>query len=92
MKAYVENGGKGQQAPALLMVQMEPLGVDVEGAAALTSVAVETLNELRIKGGGPRFRKFGRKVIYLPSDLADWLEALPCFSNTTEAELARGRG
>ena len=78
--------GPGQ---GFLVIQLEPIGLDVEGAAALTSFSVETLNEFRVKGGGPRFHKSGRKVVYTPADLREWVDSLPAFRNTTEADLAR---
>lgn len=77
--------------PEPMVIQIEPISLDVEGAAALTSFAVETLNEFRIKGGGPKFKKSGRKVVYTPADLRAWVESLPTYANTTEADLARGK-
>ncbi|WP_319380068.1 helix-turn-helix domain-containing protein [Thiomicrorhabdus sp.] len=32
----------------------------------------------------PKFRKIGRKVIYLEADLEAWRENLPVFENTTQ--------
>jgi hypothetical protein len=37
-------------------------------------VAAKTLSKLRVVGGGPRYRKFGRKPIYAPADLKEWAE------------------
>lgn len=34
--------------------------------------ATRTLAKLRVRGGGPPFRKIGRLVVYDPNDLADW--------------------
>jgi hypothetical protein len=34
----------------------------------------------------PKFKKMGRKVIYLTKDLDEWLEALPSYQNTSEME------
>ena len=36
--------------------------------------AVATLAKLACVGGGPRFRSFGRKPLYLPADLLAWAE------------------
>ena len=47
-----------------------------EAAAALTEggfpTAVATLEKLATIGGGPAYRKFGRRVIYDRSDLMAW--------------------
>lgn len=48
-----------------------PLTVEV--AATYTGLSVSTLNKLRISGKGPVFLKLGRRVVYDPSDLDDWL-------------------
>jgi hypothetical protein len=34
-----------------------------------------TLEKHRVLGGGPRFRKFGRRVLYAVSDLEAWADA-----------------
>jgi hypothetical protein len=38
-------------------------------------VAEATLAKLASVGGGPVYRKFGRKVLYWPADLFEWAEA-----------------
>jgi hypothetical protein len=35
----------------------------------------QTLAKLAISGDGPAYRKFGRTVLYAPSDLDKWFEA-----------------
>jgi hypothetical protein len=37
-------------------------------------IAPKTLGKLRVTGGGPPFRKFGRKPIYDPPDLDAWVD------------------
>lgn len=37
-------------------------------------IAPKTLGKLRVIGGGPAYRKFGRKPIYDPSDLDTWVD------------------
>jgi hypothetical protein len=37
-------------------------------------IAPKTFGKLRVVGGGPRYRKFGRKPIYDPLDLDQWAE------------------
>ncbi|MCU5785941.1 hypothetical protein B27N_00944 [Alcanivorax marinus] len=35
----------------------------------------KTLAKYACVGGGPKYRKFGQRVLYSPSDLVDWAEA-----------------
>src|SRR5690242_7331448 len=53
--------------------------------------AVASLNKLASTGGGPKFRKFGRKPLYSPTDLVAWAEARtsPPVRSVTEAEMIR---
>lgn len=46
-----------------------------EQAATLYSVSPGWLRQLRVKGTGPRFTKFGRAVRYRVGDLLAWAEA-----------------
>jgi hypothetical protein len=55
-------------------------------AAALTGLARSTLAKLRCLGGGPPFIKAGRKVLYRPIDLTNWLDQRRV-TNTSEALL-----
>ena len=57
-------------------------------------VAVASLNKWASIGGGPRFRKFGRRPLYAPSDLIAWAKARtsPSVSSVTEAEALRAMG
>jgi len=61
--------------------------VDTAGAARLSGLAISTLENIRHLGGGPRFIKLGRKVLYDPADIRDWLEAHKVAS-TSEAVAA----
>jgi hypothetical protein len=38
------------------------------------TIAPKTLGKLRVIGGGPAYRKFGRKPIYEPPDLDAWVD------------------
>jgi hypothetical protein len=38
-------------------------------------IAPATLSIRRVRGGGPVFRKFGRKVFYKKADLSAWAES-----------------
>ena len=44
-------------------------------AAAFLRLSPRTLEKLRVEGGGPRFRKFGRRVLYAIDDLESWANA-----------------
>lgn len=47
----------------------------------------ETLKVLRVKGGGPRFSKDGRAVIYDEEDLDAWARARKTASVASTSEL-----
>jgi hypothetical protein len=54
--------------------------LDRKGASAFLKekgyrVAEATLAKLASLGGGPRYRKFGKRPIYTPSDLLEWAES-----------------
>lgn len=44
-------------------------------AAAFLRLSPRTLEKQRVIGGGPRFRKFGRRVLYAFDDLETWANA-----------------
>jgi hypothetical protein len=44
-------------------------------AAKFLNLSPRTLEKQRVIGGGPRFRKFGRRVLYAVSDLEVWANA-----------------
>lgn len=75
--------------PETHRIQIEPIALGVEDAAALVALSPETLNDMRIHGGGPPFKKVGRRVVYTPAGLRAWVEGLPSFTNTTEVDLAK---
>jgi len=51
--------------------------------------SIKTLAKLRCIGGGPKFRKFGRHVLYADEDLVAWAEerlsALRCSTSDETA-------
>jgi Helix-turn-helix domain len=51
-------------------------------AAAYLNLSPRTLENWRVLGGGPRFRKFGRRVIYAVDDLELWAVAKSCVSTS----------
>ena len=44
-------------------------------AAPFLRLSPRTLEKHRVIGGGPRFRKFGRRVLYATDDLEAWANA-----------------
>ncbi len=46
-----------------------------EQVAEYFGIAVSTLEKLRVSGNGPRFIKFGRRVLYAVADLDAYVEA-----------------
>lgn len=59
-------------------------------AAAFLRLSPRTLEKLRVIGGGPRFRKFGRRVMYAVDDLVEWADARS-FEATFDPEYAARR-
>jgi hypothetical protein len=67
-----------------------------EQAAAFLSergfkTSPKTLASMATRGGGPRFRRFGRFPVYTPADLLRWAEARlgPVVASTAELDHAR---
>jgi hypothetical protein len=54
-------------------------------AATFLRLSPRTLEKLRVIGGGPRFRKFGRRVLYAVEDLEAWANARS-FEMTSDPE------
>ena len=50
-----------------------PERLSVKSAALIVGLSVSTMNKLRVHGGGPTFLKLGRRVVYDPRDLDNWL-------------------
>ena len=44
-------------------------------AAAFLRLSPRTLEKQRVLGGGPRFRKFGARVVYAAADLRAWADS-----------------
>lgn len=51
-------------------------------AATFLNLSPRTLEKMRVIGGGPRFRKFGRRVVYAMADLELWANARSCDSTS----------
>ncbi|WP_150428691.1 AlpA family transcriptional regulator [Dechloromonas sp. CZR5] len=56
-------------------------------AAEYLRLSPRTLEKQRVIGGGPRFRKFGRRVMYAVADLDVWADQRS-FEATSDPEYA----
>jgi len=54
-------------------------------AAAYLRLSPRTLEKYRVVGGGPPFRKLGRRVFYAQADLESWANARICDSTSDPA-------
>jgi predicted DNA-binding transcriptional regulator AlpA len=59
--------------------------LNTEEAAHMLKLSPRTLEKQRVTGEGPRFRKFGSRVLYAAADIQSWADART-FSNTSEAQ------
>jgi hypothetical protein len=59
--------------------------LDNSQAAAFLNLSPRTLEKHRVLGGGPRFRKFGRRVMYAVVDLEAWADSRS-FEMTSDPE------
>lgn len=57
-------------------------------AADYLRLSPRTLEKQRVTGGGPRFRKFGRRVMYAVSDLDAWADR-HSFEATSDPQYAK---
>jgi hypothetical protein len=64
--------------------------LDSDEAAEFLHLSRRTLEKHRYLGGGPRFRKFGRRVRYTMADLERWAEAR-VFAMTSDPDYPDGR-
>jgi hypothetical protein len=51
-------------------------------------ISWRTLQKLATTGGGPRYRLFGNKAVYLPAELDAWAEAKISHPRHSTAEMA----
>ena len=52
-----------------------PKVVQAREAARLVGLSESTLAKLRLNGNGPMYCKLGRRVVYRPADLDQWLQS-----------------
>ena len=74
-----------QQQPAAAAQPQRYLTNDE--AAEYLRLSPRTLEKQRVIGGGPRFRKFGRRVMYAVADLDAWADQRS-FEATSDPEYA----
>ena len=58
-------------------------------AAIFLKLSPRTLEKQRVRGDGPRFRKFGRRVVYAIADLESWADERVCNSTAEASGLTR---
>jgi hypothetical protein len=61
--------------PAQPLGDRAPRYLNNAEAAQFLRLSPRTLEKQRVIGGGPRFRKFGRRVMYAIEDLEAWANA-----------------
>ena len=52
-----------------------PEFLTTDEAAVFLRLSPRTLEKQRVLGGGPRFRKFGARVVYARTDLRTWADS-----------------
>lgn len=63
------NNASSQQARQSAAPNALPKYLTNDEAASFLRLSPRTLEKQRVIGGGPRFRKFGRRVMYAVADL-----------------------
>ncbi len=64
------------------MAPPERVFLNNDEAADILNLSPRTLEKQRVIGGGPRFRKFGRRVLYAVIDLETWANERTCESTS----------
>jgi hypothetical protein len=62
------------QPKAVPAASANPEFLTTDEAAAFLRLSPRTLEKQRVLGGGPRFRKFGARVVYAAVDLRAWAD------------------
>jgi len=52
-----------------------PKVISTKAAALFVGLSGSTLAKLRLNGNGPVYCKLGRRVVYRPADLEQWLQS-----------------
>ena len=75
------------QGTAQTAAKPPPRYLTNDEAADYLRLSPRTLEKQRVIGGGPRFRKFGRRVMYAVTDLDTWADQRS-FEATSDPEYA----
>lgn len=67
--------GHSPQARPASAAADSPAFLTTEEAGAFLRLSPRTLEKQRVLGGGPRFRKFGARVVYAAADLRAWADS-----------------
>jgi excisionase family DNA binding protein len=70
-----ERDAKSPSEPLHLRSSMPTVFLTALEAAAVLRISAVTLGRWRIEGHGPRFAKFGRRVLYDRSELLAWAQS-----------------
>lgn len=63
------------QPAAVPAAPANPEFLTTDEAGAFLRLSPRTLEKQRVLGGGPRFRKFGARVVYAATDLRAWADS-----------------
>lgn len=63
------------QPAAVPAAPANPEFLTTDEAGAFLRLSPRTLEKQRVLGGGPRFRKFGARVVYAAADLRAWADS-----------------
>lgn len=63
------------QPAAVPAVPVNPEFLTTDEAGTFLRLSPRTLEKQRVLGGGPRFRKFGARVVYAAADLRAWADS-----------------
>jgi hypothetical protein len=63
------------QTAAVRAAPANPEFLTTDEAGAFLRLSPRTLEKQRVLGGGPRFRKFGARVVYAAADLRAWADS-----------------
>jgi hypothetical protein len=81
MEAFMASASTLSRSPAPVAAQAHaadagnPEFLTTEEAAVFLRLSPRTLEKQRVLGGGPRYRKFGARVLYAVADLRTWADS-----------------
>ena len=57
------------------MTTQIPITLTADEAAKILGLSPGTLAKMRVTGNGPVYCKLGRRIVYRPADLEQWLQS-----------------